>query len=368
MASMAASRGLYAVEGLRRGPGDRMGPSNGISSSGRSSGIAGPGTGLQARGSLGLRDDRYLARANMLSGPVPPPLPSHLSGHHGAASHTSAGSRSVPPGSRRPTTPSGTQYQGPRRPSGATDDPTARLASGALPQSNAFDGRDVLPVRSAGDANRSRSVTNSGARFGAGSGVQDRERPREGLSSGGSSGSSTCDKCDGKHPTDRCPHFRGEREKHKDAWCNYGNKNAPHHMGSAGGNFVLKSARVCRQPGDGSCLFHSMLHGLQQHGSSQGSNSAQALRRELASFLQQNSSRQIAGDTLEEWVRWDANSSVNEYARRMAVGGWGGGIEMACCSLLKNVNVHVYETSGRAEFKRISCFDCPNAARTIHVL
>jgi len=369
---MAANRGLYAVEGLpRRGPNDRLGPSTSIATSGRSSGLGGPSAGLQARG---LRDDRYsnLARANLqanlLSGPVPPPpLPSHL--QHGTASHSSAGSRSLPPGSRRhdrPTTPSGSQFTAPRRPSG-TDDGT-RLASGALPQSSPFDGRDGLPVRSVGDANRSRSVTNPGSRFGAGSTVQHREGPREGLSSGGSTGSSTCDKCDGKHPTDRCPHFRGDREKHKDAWVNYGKKGG-HQMGGNGGNFVLKSARVCRQPGDGSCLFHSLLHGLQQSGGSQGSHSAQALRRELAAFLQQNPATQIAGDTLEEWVRWDANSSVNEYARRMAVGGWGGGIEMACCSLLKNVNVHVYENSGRgSEFKRISCFDCPNAARTIHVL
>jgi len=120
-----------------------------------------------------------------------------------------------------------------------------------------------------------------------------------------------------------------------------------------------------RQPGDGSCLFHSLNHGLCCGGS------AQSLRREIAHFLQQNPSLEIAGDTLEEWVRWDSNASVGDYARRIAVSGWGGGIEMACCSLLKNVNVHVYESAHRgcgSEFKRISCFDSPNASRTIHVL
>jgi len=82
-----------------------------------------------------------------------------------------------------------------------------------------------------------------------------------------------------------------------------------------------------------------------------------------------NATLQIAGDTLEEWVRWDSNSSVNEYARRIAVSGWGGGIEIACCSIIKNVNVHVYETSRcSGEFKRISCFDAPNADKTVHVL
>lgn len=147
---------------------------------------------------------------------------------------------------------------------------------------------------------------------------------------------------------------------------NYGQKGAPHQRGASGGNFVLKYARVMRQPGDGSCLFHSLNHGLQSGGN------AQSLRREIAGFLQQNPLLEIAGDKLEEWVRWDANSSVNDYARRIAVSGWGGGIEMACCSLMKNVNVHVYENIGCRgvghEFKRISCFDAPSASKTIHVL
>lgn len=96
------------------------------------------------------------------------------------------------------------------------------------------------------------------------------------------------------------------------------------------------------------------------------------VRREIACFLIKNPSVEIAGDTIAEWVRWDANTSVDTYARRMAVRGWGGGIEMAACSLLKNVNVHVYEKAGRScqggGYKRISCFQNPTARRTIHVL
>jgi len=209
-----------------------------------------------------------------------------------------------------------------------------------------LDGRDSLVGRGAEASSRSRSVAGS-------------------ASTGGNP--TICDKCDGKHSTDRCPHFKGDREKHKDAWVNYGKK-SPLQMGGNGGNFVLKSARVVRQPGDGSCLFHSLAHGLAL------SAGASSLRREIACFVQQNPRLEIAGDTIEEWVRWDSNSSVADYARRMSVGGWGGGIEMAACSHMKNVNVHVYENSCRnirgcgPEFKRISCFDNPNASRTIHVL
>lgn len=178
-----------------------------------------------------------------------------------------------------------------------------------------------------------------------------------------SSGSGvTCDKCDGKHHTDQCPHFRKDREKHRDAWVNYGKKE-PHQMGGHGGNFVLKNGRVVRQPADGSCLFHSLNYGLGEGGS------AGSLRREIACFVEKNPNLKIAGDELQDWVKWDSNSSVSAYARRMATGGWGGGIEMAACSRLKSVNVHVYESRrSDAGFKRISCFDCPEARKTIHVL
>jgi hypothetical protein len=51
-------------------------------------------------------------------------------------------------------------------------------------------------------------------------------------------------------------------------------------------------------------------------------------------------------------------------------GAWGGGIEMACMSLLKNCNVHVYERS-RLGYTRISAFDHPSSPerkKTVKVL
>ncbi len=93
-----------------------------------------------------------------------------------------------------------------------------------------------------------------------------------------------CDKCDGPHATDSCPHYKKKREDHPDgsnppspvpcsrqlatsssdrhcaAWRHFGRK--PKDMGSDGGNFIVANARVIRQPGDGSCLFHSLAHGL----------------------------------------------------------------------------------------------------------
>jgi len=147
---------------------------------------------------------------------------------------------------------------------------------------------------------------------------------------------------------------------------NYGRK-SPLQMGRSGGKFFLKNGRAVPQPGDGSCLFHSLCFGL--FGGCSDRLRACKLRKELARFVQRHPHLKISGDTLEEWVRWDANSSVDSYTRRMSVGGWGGGIEMAACCLLKRVNVHVYERRRGGTFERISCFDCPQPTdRTIHVL
>ena len=67
-----------------------------------------------------------------------------------------------------------------------------------------------------------------------------------------------CDKCDGKHETDKCPYYKSKRGKHPDEQKNFykklgGVSNLP--------GQTLRSARVVRQPGDGSCLFHSMSYG-----------------------------------------------------------------------------------------------------------
>lgn len=181
------------------------------------------------------------------------------------------------------------------------------------------------------------------------------------------SGPTKCDKCDGAHLTDSCPHFRKKREQHKDAWVNY-NKNGPKQMGRSGSKLVVKNARTVPQPGDGSCLFHSLCYGL-NGGQRNGQFNAGALRRELSMYISEHPRTKIAGDFIEEWVQWDARTNVRSYARRMASGGWGGGIEMAVCSLIKKVNVHVYERRRCGTFERISCFDSPvRTTKTIHVL
>lgn len=158
-----------------------------------------------------------------------------------------------------------------------------------------------------------------------------------------------CDKCDGKHETDDCPYYKKKRDDHPDAQ----RKNGRQIGGTSllPGGFIA-NARVIRQPGDGSCLFHSLSYGLG------GGYSATRLRSEICSFIQANPQLLISETPLKDWVKWDSGTSVGDYIRKMSRGSWGGGIEMACLSQMKQVNVHVYERSGMG-YKRISAFDVP---------
>lgn len=172
----------------------------------------------------------------------------------------------------------------------------------------------------------------------------------------------TCDRCDGPHLTEVCPIFTKPRgagfaENHRDSV-----RGKPPSIGDVGGdNFILRSARVIPQPGDGSCLFHSLGYGMG------GRASAREIRRDICNFVERNGDLVIADSPLQEWIKWDGGGSVSSYARRMSIGGWGGGIEMAAFSQMKRVNVHVYEKCSSG-YKRISAFNVPGASQTVKVL
>jgi hypothetical protein len=81
---------------------------------------------------------------------------------------------------------------------------------------------------------------------------------------------SSC-QCDGKHPTDNCPYYKKARERHPDA--QKGSKRLGGSSKLPGA--TLRGGRVARQPGDGSCLFHSLSFGLRD------GSSAASLRRQV---------------------------------------------------------------------------------------
>jgi hypothetical protein len=170
-----------------------------------------------------------------------------------------------------------------------------------------------------------------------------------------------CDKCDGKHDTSQCPYFKKDREDHPDA-----QKNAYKKIGGVSNlpGSIYYNARLVRQPGDGSCLFHSMSYGLRD-----GSD-ATKLRAELCNFIANNPDCKISDTPLSDWIKWDSSINCIQYARKMSGSSWGGGIEMAITSHIKKCNVHVYEKN-MFGYKRISAFDYadePEKRHTIRVV
>lgn len=173
------------------------------------------------------------------------------------------------------------------------------------------------------------------------------------------SGAPRCDRCDEAHPTEACPHFRGKRDDHADAWTHY----------SAAGALPSKPVRECvaprslsfddvrsvRMPGDGSCLFHSLAYGLAQFGCRED---GPRIRQRIAAFIEQRPDFEISSSPLKSWVDWDSRTTVGSYASRLASGNtWGGAIEMAACAQIFGVDVAVYEQdSYRERYRRISDF------------
>ena len=150
----------------------------------------------------------------------------------------------------------------------------------------------------------------------------------------------------------RRPHFRKKR---------YNSRKIIRRKNIIDRNNESKGFIVKPQPGDGLCLYHSLSYGLGNK------TNAKNLRKEICNFIQKNQELKISGIPLKEWIKWDSEKTVDEYAKTMAVSGWGGAIEMAAFSKMKNVNVQVFEECNR-DYKLISEFKEPTSLKTIRVL
>jgi len=173
-----------------------------------------------------------------------------------------------------------------------------------------------------------------------------------------------CDKCDGPHHADDCPHFKSDRDDHPDAKENYGKKGE---ASADTSECIINNAEVVAQPGDGSCMFHSLSYGLSREGLATAEG-ASGLRADVAAYACLNPGFLIQGTPMKDWILWDSGLSVHDYAARMEKGcHWGGAIELAMCSAMKNVNINVYERVSEG-YKRITSFALDGVEQTIHLL
>jgi len=126
--------------------------------------------------------------------------------------------------------------------------------------------------------------------------------------------------------------------------------------------------RLCfkevKQPGDGTCLFHSLCFGLAD------GTDGHSLRREISNHINDNPNMEIANLALKDWVKMECGRSIPSYAAKMAAtGAFGGAIEMLVFSRLRGVNVHVYERCSGG-YRRTCCFDdvALGARGTVNIL
>jgi len=154
-----------------------------------------------------------------------------------------------------------------------------------------------------------------------------------------------CDRCDGPHPTAYCPHFSKGRDEHEDARA----QNPGGGADAAAGAPTVVRARLVKQPGDGSCMFHSLGHCFGQD--------PNELRRETCASIEVNPTMEISGTPLSKWIEWDSNLSPAAYAARLrSPGTWGGALELAVVAATLGVVIHVYEPVQADSYKRIATF------------
>ena len=122
---------------------------------------------------------------------------------------------------------------------------------------------------------------------------------------------------------------------------------------------IIAEGEVEKQPGDGSCLYHSLVHrGRELNGHWQ---TARELRKQLAAFCAANGQVRINGKTLDAWLELEHSVKVRmeRYARRQAQCGWGGSLEILAYVLSHNVAVWVWVPCGDGTYRRTTCFDLP---------
>lgn len=100
---------------------------------------------------------------------------------------------------------------------------------------------------------------------------------------------------------------------------------------------------VVRTPGDGSCLFHAVEIAA-------GTPAAE-LRALAADAVSAYADAEFNGASLRQWIEWETGLAPDQYAKRMAVGQWGGQIEL--CLLARGldtpIQVRTRSTHGHAK-------------------
>ena len=174
-------------------------------------------------------------------------------------------------------------------------------------------------------------------------------------------GGQRCDRCDGDHATDACPHFQRARDQHPDAQP----LEAALRPSSEERPLRCRAKRV-RQPGDGSCLFHSLCAAvvLTYHATLRGGiKTASSLRSVLLQWLVAYAATTVyAGGVILHYIQQELAQplSAAAYRARMKPStAYGGAIEIIAFVFTQHYAVWVWVAAGAGVYRRISVFKCP---------
>lgn len=174
-----------------------------------------------------------------------------------------------------------------------------------------------------------------------------------------------CNKCGGDHHSDECPHFPSDRINHVDAWERFGLRSDVEDGSVA---IPRVQGRIVTQPGDGSCLFHSLSFGL-RHLDVSDAPLGPDLRQEIALYLESHADDTVAGSAFRDYIWWDHGVTVQEYAKLMAESNlWGGAIEMAAFVRMMDVNVRVYSQGRKGLFQQVVTFGDDPSLQSVTVV
>jgi hypothetical protein len=124
----------------------------------------------------------------------------------------------------------------------------------------------------------------------------------------------------------------------------------------------LSSATVCSQPGDNSCLYHSLCYSLSMCSSHRGHTSA-SLRTSINNFIRVNRSSTVhinpdVPTTISEAISILAGVSVDEYCNMMDLSTqWGSTIEIMTAVVMFSVNIYIFTAvNDSVRYKLIGTF------------
>ena len=123
---------------------------------------------------------------------------------------------------------------------------------------------------------------------------------------------------------------------------------------------IEAAGKLIKQPGDGSCLYHSLICGECRLG--RRSCGVVNLREQLAAWVKRNGSTRFNGKSVEQWMQAELGSSmtVKDYAKRQSRGGWGGCIEILAFVISNKTTVWVWIPIGHGRYRRTTCFQVPD--------